>query len=176
MQEAEEWRQVVGFPNYEVSNLGRVRSYSRNKKRDKPKILSPNPSVQGYHRAYLKNESFAGMRMIHTLVLEAFVCPRPEGMEACHGVGGQQDNRVSNLCWGTREKNNGEDKIRDGKTSRGTKNPKNKLSEEQVIRVKKLLASGMSQDKVAVEMGIGQTQVSRIYRGEHWGWLKIQEG
>jgi hypothetical protein len=42
---------------------------------------------------------------IHTLVIEAFVGPRPGGLEACHGPGGSDDNSRPNLRWDTRREN-----------------------------------------------------------------------
>jgi hypothetical protein len=41
----------------------------------------------------------------HKLILETFVGPRPNGMVACHGVGGALDNSVGNLRWDTPEAN-----------------------------------------------------------------------
>jgi hypothetical protein len=38
---------------------------------------------------------------IHGAVLEAFVGPRPEGMEACHNNGNPAANRLENLRWDT---------------------------------------------------------------------------
>lgn len=42
---------------------------------------------------------------VHVLVLEAFVGPRPQGYEACHGLGGRLDNSLSNLRWDTSSEN-----------------------------------------------------------------------
>ena len=82
----EEWREIL-FPSgrYEVSSLGNVRGLHirGNCKRKNPVTLSPQsvggkPSVDLYmgtgHRNRLR-------RPISHLVLEAFVGPRPEGMQ-----------------------------------------------------------------------------------------------
>ncbi|MDP7729539.1 HNH endonuclease [Mycobacterium sp. TY813] len=42
---------------------------------------------------------------MHHLVLEAFVGPRPPGLEGCHGNGDPADNSVANLRWDTRSAN-----------------------------------------------------------------------
>ena len=52
-------------------------------------------------------------RLVHRLVLEAFVGPRPEGMVARHLNGDPGDNRLENLAWGTQSENN-YDKVRHG--------------------------------------------------------------
>lgn len=47
-----------------------------------------------------------GPRAVHLYVLETFVGPRPEGMQACHGDGDPANNRLSNLRWDTCSNNN----------------------------------------------------------------------
>lgn len=42
---------------------------------------------------------------VHVLVLEAFVGPRPPGMECLHSNDVGTDNRLSNLRWGTHSEN-----------------------------------------------------------------------
>jgi uncharacterized protein len=103
----EQWKPVVGWEDfYEVSNKGRVRS--RNK------VLRAIENAHGYIVVNLTGAGQRSQRKIHSLVLEAFAGPCPEGQEALHGPGGQQDNRwPQNLSWGTREKNVA-DKLRDG--------------------------------------------------------------
>jgi hypothetical protein len=65
-------------------------------------MLRPGPSNYGHLSVVLGRRN---TRMVHTLVLEAFVGPRPPGKEACHGNGQPGDNRLSNLRWGTRSEN-----------------------------------------------------------------------
>lgn len=89
----ERWRNVRRAPGYRVSSLGRVRSPGG--------LLSPWPDRDGYLRVSLARESV----LVHHLVLEAFHGPRPYGTEGCHGPGGRQDNRASELRWGTHREN-----------------------------------------------------------------------
>lgn len=42
---------------------------------------------------------------VHRLILEAFVGPCPDGMEARHKDGNPGNNRLDNLAWGTKEEN-----------------------------------------------------------------------
>lgn len=55
-----------------------------------------------------------GTRYVHQLVLEAFVGPRPEGMEACHWNDVCTDNRLENLRWDTTSANR-HDQVRNGR-------------------------------------------------------------
>lgn len=93
----EQWRAVPGFPNYEVSDLGRIRSPR--------KVLSPWRSSNGrYLIVSLRRDGETIKRPMHQLVLEAFIGPR-NGLDACHNNGDGRDNRLSNLRWDTRSEN-----------------------------------------------------------------------
>jgi hypothetical protein len=50
---------------------------------------------------------------VHALVAEAFIGPRPKGMEVCHGIKGQLVNSLDNLRYGTPSENH-MDMRRDG--------------------------------------------------------------
>jgi len=110
---AEEWRKVPDFPNYDVSNLGRVRSYNKwvgrpnhwESANDPQRILSPGPDNYGYLVAVLSNDSEARGFGAHAIVAAAFIGPRPDGHEVCHKNGIAWDNRVENLYYATVSEN-----------------------------------------------------------------------
>lgn len=113
----ENWLPVVGYEGlYEVSDRGRVRSLARvcaaGRKR-KGRILSQSSGRYGHRRVVLYRDAVRTQWMAHVLVLTAFVGPRPEGMECCHGNGNPADNRVENLRWDTRSANQ-RDSVRAG--------------------------------------------------------------
>jgi hypothetical protein len=61
-------------------------------------------SIDG--RGYmLVSLGFNKKRAVHTLVLEAFVCPRPKGMQCRHLDDNKKNPRLENLCWGTPKEN-----------------------------------------------------------------------
>ena len=101
----EEWRPIEGFPRYQISNYGRIRSYTNPKK---PKILRPHQLKNGYLMVHLaKGEEWGSNESecvrIHKLVADAFI-PNPQNK--CHVRHINQDrtdNRVENLKWVTRE-------------------------------------------------------------------------
>ena len=41
----------------------------------------------------------------HAMLLEAFVCKRPKGLECMHLNGNKLDNNIKNLKWGTHQEN-----------------------------------------------------------------------
>lgn len=105
----ETWKPVAGWENfYEVSDRGHVRSVDRVTKqgdhfvslRGVDRCLTTHKS--GHRTVSLRRPGIQKTFYVHRLVLEAFVGPCPEGMEACHGNGDPGDNRIENLRWDTR--------------------------------------------------------------------------
>jgi hypothetical protein len=98
----EEWRQVSDFPDYEVSNLGRVKSH----KRRAPIILKNNYYSNGYVFVLLFNGEKRKSCSVHRLVLENFCpCDNMEQLQVNHINCIRDDNRLENLEWTTRQEN-----------------------------------------------------------------------
>lgn len=100
---------VADFPAYEVSTHGRLRRGDR--------FLKGSPIKSGHIDVSLHMGRKRFRRYIHTLVLEAFIGPRPDNMEACHWDGDPANNRLDNLRWDTHA-NNVADTVRHGRTTR----------------------------------------------------------
>lgn len=104
MQDSEIWKSINNYDYYEISNLGRVRSYYNGShgKRKEPKILSIKIDRIGYSFIHLKNSEGRKPLRIHRLVAEAFI-PNPGNLpEVNHIDENKQNNCVSNLEWSTR--------------------------------------------------------------------------
>lgn len=97
------WVRVHGFPKYEVSNFGRVKSHHYGC----PRILRPEIDKYGYEKVVLCNNGIQAKRLVHRLVAEHFK-ELPEGYEALtidHLNGDKRDNRPENLEWVTSSEN-----------------------------------------------------------------------
>ena len=109
----ERWLPIDGYEGYyEVSDHGRVRSLDRTVQHSrygalnrKGALLSTSPNSTGHYTVSLHRDGKASSRKVHRLVLEAFVGPCPDGMEACHWDDDKSNNSVSNLRWGTPSEN-----------------------------------------------------------------------
>ncbi|SHJ57885.1 NUMOD4 motif-containing protein [Nocardiopsis flavescens] len=110
MSRPEVWKPVVGFPGYEVSDRGRVRSFKRDPEGE---LLKLHPGGRGYLQLVLRRDGRSHSRLVHRVVLEAFAGPCPPGQETRHLNGDRFDNRRANLAWGTPAENRA-DAIRHG--------------------------------------------------------------
>ncbi len=177
---AEEWRPVpmAGFSDiYQVSDLGRVRSLDRmvwtkghrSLRLQQGRLLTPTPNTNGYLRVRLRNGEAHITPDVHRLVLGAFVGPCPPGQVARHGPGGQQDNRLVNLCYGTPAENNGADKYRDGTILLGEACHSAKLTGE-IVRLCRMryAAGGVSTVSLAAEYGVCQAAMWNAVTGKTW--------
>jgi flavin-dependent thymidylate synthase len=112
--EHEEWRTIPNYPYYEVSTLGRVRSFIPKGGKHKPKSRIDTPKLKKLSKS--KNYMFASFSdvpggdnkrlNIHRLVLETFN-PLNDyaNLETRHINGNSYDNRITNLEWGTSQEN-----------------------------------------------------------------------
>lgn len=108
------WKPIKGYKNYEVSNLGRVRSidhitwafHNASKKKIcfkfKGRILHQNISNKGYLKVGLPD----GNHLVHELILKTFRGPCPKGKISRHKNGKKLNVKLSNLIWGTFRENN----------------------------------------------------------------------
>ena len=159
----EMWKPVLGWRGlYEVSDQGRVRSLPREVMAGRAGLrMHPGRIVATFVRQgrLFVNFSDGDKRQtctIHRLVLEAFVGPRPKGMECRHLDGNPAHNYLDNLVWGTKFENE-TDRVRHGTRSR----PPLTNDEINIIRF-----SPRKQQDLADEYNVTQSMISRIRAGK----------
>lgn len=104
-----EWRTIAGFPDYDVSRSGRIRSRRHGKRspgRRRLIFLQPGMAGNGYLTVNLWGDAQRAVtHSVHRLVLEAFVGPRPAGFDGSHLDGDRMNNAATNLVWESRAAN-----------------------------------------------------------------------
>jgi hypothetical protein len=121
----------------------------------------------GYLAVNLHRDQTKNRRLIHHLVLEAFVGPRPPGLICCHWDGDPANNRVENLRWDT-YKSNCDDMLRHGNRRMGETGTKARLKEVEVREIRQLMAEGASPAELAARFGVGSPNIKAIACGRTW--------
>lgn len=115
----EEWKDVVGFPDYRVSTLGRMLSKERKDRRGrwrKERILRPKTIWNGYKTVRLLNDDEDKAVLVHRAVAIAFIPNPAELPEVDHINNDRTDNCVANLQWIARQHNRQKIHLAKGKT------------------------------------------------------------
>lgn len=106
----EEWKDIENFSNYQVSNLGNIKSKEHQYIRKdgvrgtrKEKILSSNRSDKSkYINVILKSDSGEPTNLnIHSVVAKAWIPNSDKNLIINHIDGNKHNNRVDNLEWVT---------------------------------------------------------------------------
>lgn len=158
----------LGYPTYRVGTDGSVWSWRRVTQTWKRLVPSYN---RGYPQHILcgkivKRKSW----LVHRLVLEAFVGPKPRNRVCRHLDGNRRNNNLWNLCWGTHLENHNDKRIH-GTTPAGEKNYGAKLKAEQVIEIRKMFREGRTRNYILAVYKISRCQLNKILTRFSWGHL-----
>jgi len=136
----ETWLPIPGFEGrYDVSNMGRVRSWLPCRGTALPRILKPRPTDAGHLAVnLLVGNGSRAHKTIHMMMMSAFIGPRPISLETRHLDGDPTHNHLSNLAYGT-HRENALDMMRHGQSYNANKthcpqgHPYNEANTRQVI-------------------------------------------
>jgi NUMOD4 motif len=168
----EEWRTIEGFEKYQVSNLGKVKSFVGCRE---GKILSSHNDPDKYVFVGLCNDNNAKATTIsvHKLVANAFI-PNPNGYKYNnHKNGKKSDNSVDNIEWCTQSHN-----VKHGYDALGRESVKGelvgsaKLTNDEVIKIYDLVwHSDLTIFEICKMFNVKESTVFSIKVGRTWSHL-----
>ncbi|WP_336974201.1 NUMOD4 motif-containing HNH endonuclease [Sphingobium aromaticiconvertens] len=180
------WRDIPGYEGlYQASSDGQIRSLDRIvalrgrygqlvRRKLKGVVLSQTmqEATPGYFRwtVGLSRDGHCSTRLVHQLVMEAFVGPRSSGIEVAHGDGDPLNNRLDNLRYATPAENTA-DKVAHGTVAQGGRVAGAKLSEDQVRAIKSQKGR-LRLRELAALYGVAESAISRIQNGVRWGHVQ----
>jgi hypothetical protein len=161
----EEWRPVVGFEGiYEVSSWGRVKRVKACMGATVGRILKPAVTSCGYPFVVLTDAPTNRRQpvMVHHLVTDAFLGPRPPLLDRNHIDGVKSNNHASNLEYVTRRYNL--------EHAAKLHLSKRKLSDDDVRAIRQR-AGTESYAKLSRAFGITVSVVDKIIKRRMYRWL-----
>ncbi len=169
----ETWKEVVGFEGfYEVSDHGSVRRIAPwcDGRKTVPGMLSLTPKKSGYVRVILHREKVKKEFAVHFLVISAFVGPRPSLVhQVNHKNGNRSDNRHENLEYVTPSENQLHAcRVLHRPSRPGSKHHNAKLTEEDVLLIRSMHASGTMQKTLCGLFGVSPPTLSMICNRLIW--------
>lgn len=171
-----EFKKIKGFEfAYEVNCDGLIRSIDRTiirsdgkKKTFKSKELKPTIHSRGYLRVTLRSPEKSKDMFIHRLVAEAFIENIENKLQVNHINGIKTDNRIENLEWVTSKENINHAFKNDLISRKGIKNSQSKLTELNILSIRKLILKGETHKEIASKYGVHNSIISNINLGKIW--------
>jgi len=120
-------------------------------------------TVRGYGQIEHKTKKLYA----HRASYEAFVGEIPQGMYVCHTCDNVSCVNPNHLFLGT-QKQNLQDMVRKGRSTRGEKNPGAKLTEEQVNQILTMEGTSSFISKI---FNVSSSSISAIKRKERWSYV-----
>lgn len=169
------------YENYEVSNMGRVRSTQHFRRKIsrvgkehlaqyQGKILKTFKNQKGYEsvRLSIYGDGTSLTQTVHKLVMLSFKGPRPEGYQINHINGIKTDNKLENLEWATQSGNMKHAYKLGLKSMKGELNPKSKLKVKDIIEIRTRRSNREKIKDLAVIYGVSTSQITEIVKRRSW--------
>jgi len=152
------WKDIPGYSNdYQISNLGNI------KNKEGLILKQKINKYRGDYKLVILWKYSNKMLSVHRLVAKTFI-PNPLNKpEVNHIDGDKTNNRIENLEWVTHQENI-QHAYKNGLA--GGKTYKSKLTDENVIEIKKLLNKGVLHKIIATKFNISPATVSMIKLGK----------
>lgn len=167
---------------YEVSDMGKVRSYAKHVRNEagqfyvtkskKPKLKSIVIQKNGYPYVGLSLKKKYQIYTVHGLILNAFIGAAPKGFQAAHLDGSRKNSILSNLKWVTPKENMRHKKLHGTQTA-GETCPTSKYTEYVIRSIFDKSHRGWKQKEIAKYFMINPAYISEIFNRKVWGHLRL---
>ena len=166
------WIQIKDFPEYYISNNGKVKSIKKSyNKRKKTTITIEKElsifSIQGYASVNLVSKNKRKSARVHRLVAEHFIENKEEKPCVNHIDGNKMNANVLNLEWCTYSENELHSYHVLGKKSNGSS--RRILTNEQKDKILIKIKNGIKNIEIAREYNVNPSIISNIKRGKTYG-------
>lgn len=186
-----EWREIPGFPGYRASSNGEIETlWTKSKRivitllgRRYPTILSTKwrsvnlfiHKTTGRLAFTIPPDASPNRKQlqvfVHKLVCIAFHGEPIGNQQVCHFPDPDvTNNKSSNLMWGS-SKVNQSHRVIHGTDSRGERCPTARLTRVDIIEIRRLASTGVSQRIIGEKFNILRSSVSNIVTRKSWSWL-----
>jgi len=162
--DGEIWKDIDGYFDYQVSNFGRIKSL----KFGKEKILKSGKSGNnGYLFVNLYKNGKKKPKSVHKLEFETFNNYKLKKSECLHHIDKNKlDNDLDNFELMVNFDHNSLHKS-------GENCPASVLTEQDIIKIKKLLNEGvLTQKEIAKMFGVHESTISAIKNKKSWKHIK----
>lgn len=153
------WKDIEGYENYQVSNMGRIKSLNYNHTGEE-KILK-SYKMKGYLVICLFKHGKSKWSTVHRLVAQAFIDNPNNLSQINHKNEIKDDNRVENLEWCDRKYN-----INYGTCIQRRKEKQSKIVYQYTLKGK-LVREWPSTMEVERELGYLQSNISKCCLGKY---------
>lgn len=173
----EVWKQIPDWPDYAVSDQGRVKRLTARTCAKAGTILKQcwrgaKSADRNYLAVDLCRNGERRTWQVHILVAEAFHGKRPPGLVPNHKDGDRANNAASNLEWVTQSQNVKHAYELGLADAKGERNGQAVLTEADVISIRQTYVGRRGQQAaMARQYGVSDATIRDVVRGKTWSHL-----
>ena len=171
------WKSIKDFPEYQISNMGRIKSLTRTIPHKRTGITTVNGRILKqdnwgpYCLGSLSQKGKLYKFLVHLLVIQHFGDPKPSSKYQCnHADGDKSNNWDNNLEWMTPKENTQHSyDMGLNKGRKGEESPIAKLTDQKVKDIRSRYSNGeFTQKELAKFFKVCQSVIHDIVTYKSW--------